>query len=128
MYEYDKEMSRSEYRAMRRAARRGEYPTEPANFPPYYQPPSEPTSQYNPAPAQSEYARQQYFYQRAASLVRQRVLLISNACSFLIVCAFLSLVWIMSGATYFWPGWIIVLWAIGLISQASAYFVRRNIG
>jgi hypothetical protein len=133
MYDYDEPMSRSEYkaerrarRAKRRAERWGYYPDEAAHLVPPNYSQAQSDNYYSPAQPPNNYMPQ-YSYQRAISLARQRTLLLSNAASFVMVSIFLTVAWVMSGATYFWPGWIIGLWAIGLISQATAYFIRRNL-
>ncbi len=119
MYDYDDGMSRSEYRAARRARRSahraerwGIYPAEgiPQNYSP-----TQPADSYSPVQPPTGY-EQQYMYQRATSLARQRAFLISSAISFVVFNAFLGLIWALSGSTYFWPGWITLLGAIGLIS------------
>ncbi len=37
--------------------------------------------------------------------------------------AVLVVVWAMTWTGYFWPGWVLLGWGIGLIAHASAIFV-----
>ena len=46
---------------------------------------------------------------------------------YLVVNAFLVLVWWWSGAGYFWPGWVLAGWGIGLVVNAWEAFFRRPI-
>ena len=46
---------------------------------------------------------------------------------YLVVNAFLILVWWWSGAGYFWPGWVLAGWGIGLVVNAWEAFFRRPI-
>ncbi|HEX2915776.1 MAG TPA: 2TM domain-containing protein [Chloroflexia bacterium] len=129
MYDYNDGMAGSDRKAkreVRKAERRGIYPYEGAQFVPQHHSQPESGNYYNPAQPPNNYA-QPYYYQTAASLAHQRAFLISHVASFVLVSVLLVFAWLMSGATYFWPGWIIGLWAIGLLSQAVTYFMRRSI-
>ena len=49
--------------------------------------------------------------------------------AYVIVNVGLVIVWAATGAGYFWPGWVIGGWGIGLAFQAyDAYGRRRTIG
>jgi hypothetical protein len=47
--------------------------------------------------------------------------------SYVVVNAFLVLIWAVTGAGYFWPIWIIGGWGIGLVMHAWSAFVQRPI-
>ena len=42
--------------------------------------------------------------------------------AYVIVNAFLVLIWYVTGAGYFWPGWVIFGWGIGLAAQGYGVF------
>ncbi len=50
----------------------------------------------------------------------------SNAVAYLFVNAALVVIWALSGG-YFWPGWVLGLWGVGLALHAWEAFVRRPI-
>jgi uncharacterized membrane protein YecN with MAPEG domain len=45
--------------------------------------------------------------------------------SYVVVNAFLVVVWAVTGAGYFWPIWVIGCWGIGLVLHAWDVFFRR---
>jgi len=45
--------------------------------------------------------------------------------AYCIVNAFLVVVWLLSGGGYFWPGWVIGGWGIGLAFNAWDAYGRR---
>jgi hypothetical protein len=47
--------------------------------------------------------------------------------SYVVVNAFLVLVWAVTGAGYFWPIWIIGGWGIGLVMHAWSAFFQKPI-
>jgi len=47
--------------------------------------------------------------------------------AFVVVNAGLVFVWAVTGGGYFWPGWIIGLWGIGLVMHAWSAFMQRPI-
>jgi hypothetical protein len=49
----------------------------------------------------------------------------TNIVSFVVVSAALVAIWAVTGAGYFWPAWIIVLWGVGIVLHAWTTFGRR---
>jgi hypothetical protein len=47
--------------------------------------------------------------------------------AFVVVNAFLVLIWATTGGGYFWPVWVIGLWGIGLVMHAWTAFVQKPI-
>ena len=47
--------------------------------------------------------------------------------SYLVVNAFLILVWAVTGAGYFWPIWVIGGWGVGLALHAWDTFLRKPV-
>jgi uncharacterized membrane protein YecN with MAPEG domain len=50
-----------------------------------------------------------------------------NVVSYIVVNAFLVLVWAMTGAGYFWPAWVMVAWGIGVVMHAWTVFGQKPI-
>ena len=46
---------------------------------------------------------------------------------YLVVNAFLVAVWLLSGGGYFWPGWVMAGWGIGLVLNAWDVYGRKPI-
>ncbi len=46
---------------------------------------------------------------------------------YVVVNAFLTLVWWWSGGGYFWPGWVMAGWGIGIVIRFYDVFIRRPI-
>jgi uncharacterized ion transporter superfamily protein YfcC len=51
----------------------------------------------------------------------------SHVVVYVVVNAFLILVWAVTGAGYFWPAWVLGGWGIGLVLHAWEVFVRRQV-
>ena len=51
----------------------------------------------------------------------------SHVVAYVVVNAFLVLVWALTGAGYFWPAWVLGGWAIGLVLHAWDVFFRRPV-
>ncbi len=47
--------------------------------------------------------------------------------AYVVVNAMLVGIWATTGAGYFWPAWVLLLWAIGLLLNAWDVFFRRPI-
>jgi hypothetical protein len=47
--------------------------------------------------------------------------------AYVVVNAFLVAVWAMSGGGYFWPGWVMAAWGIGVVMHAWDVYFRRPI-
>jgi uncharacterized membrane protein YecN with MAPEG domain len=48
----------------------------------------------------------------------------SNLVAYVVVNAFLVLMWSVTGAGYFWPGWVLGAWGAGLVLHAWDTFAR----
>jgi hypothetical protein len=46
---------------------------------------------------------------------------------YLVVSTLLVVIWALSGAAYFWPGWAILGWGIGLIFHGWNVYLRKPI-
>jgi hypothetical protein len=64
---------------------------------------------------------------RARKRVTERREFGSHAVAYVVVNAFLVLVWAATGAGYFWPAWLLGGWGIGLVLHAWDVFVRRPV-
>jgi hypothetical protein len=51
----------------------------------------------------------------------------SHLLAYVLVNAALVAVWAATGGGYFWPAWVICLWAIGLVLHAWDVFIRRPV-
>ena len=51
----------------------------------------------------------------------------SHVFVFVVVNAFVILVWAMTDTGYFWPAWMLGLWGIGLVLHGWEVFVRRPV-
>jgi 2TM domain len=51
----------------------------------------------------------------------------SHVVAYVVVNAFLILIWAVTGAGYFWPVWVLGGWGIGLVLHAWEAFVRRPV-
>jgi hypothetical protein len=65
--------------------------------------------------------------QQARERVQQRRDFVSHLVAYVIVNAFLVLVWAVTGAGYFWPIWVIGGWGVGVVLHAWEVFFRRPI-
>ena len=66
--------------------------------------------------------------QRAESRVKQRVALISHIGSYIIVNAFLVLIWLITGRGYPWFVWVMVGWGIGVAFHIFGYITGSRGG
>jgi hypothetical protein len=64
---------------------------------------------------------------RARKRVTDRRELGSHVVAYVVVNAFLVLVWAVTGGGYFWPAWILGPWGIGLVLHAWDVFGRRPV-
>jgi hypothetical protein len=53
--------------------------------------------------------------------------LVNHVVAYVVINAFLVLVWAFTGAGYFWPGWVIGGWGVGLVFHVWDTFYRRPI-
>lgn len=64
---------------------------------------------------------------RARKRVTDRRDFASHVVAFITVNAGLVFVWAITGGDYFWPAWILGLWAVGLVLHAWEAFVRKPV-
>ncbi len=55
-----------------------------------------------------------------------RTAFIVHARLYVVVNVFLVGVWVLAGAGYFWPAWVILGWGIAIVLQAMATFARSS--
>ncbi len=67
--------------------------------------------------------------ERAAARKRlaARRKIVSDVVAYVVINAFLVFVWLLTGAGYFWPGWVMAGWGILLALHAWDVFWRRPI-
>lgn len=87
-------------------------------------PNTDPTPGYAASPVQDPAAVQRT---EARKRLEARRKLVSDLVSYVVINTFLVFVWLISGAGYFWPGWVIAGWGIGLALHAWEVFWRRPI-
>lgn len=51
----------------------------------------------------------------------------SHLVAYVVVNAFLIGIWAVTGRGYFWPGWVLGGWGIGLVLHAWEVFLRRPV-
>jgi hypothetical protein len=51
----------------------------------------------------------------------------SHVVAYVVVNAFLTLMWAVTSGGYFWPAWVLGGWGIGLVLHAWELFVRRPV-
>lgn len=65
--------------------------------------------------------------EQARQRVQARRDLVTHVVVYVVVNAFLVGAWAMTGAGYFWPGWILAGWGIGLVLHAWDVLWRRPV-
>ena len=85
---------------------------------------SDPTSGYPAAPV-TDPAVFERLEARKRLDARRKV--VSDVVSYVVINAFLVFVWFVTGAGYFWPGWVMAGWGILLALHAWDVFWRRPI-
>jgi len=51
----------------------------------------------------------------------------ADVVAYVVINAFLIGVWAVTGAGYFWPGWVLAGWGVGLVLDAWNIYFRRGI-
>jgi fatty acid desaturase len=59
---------------------------------------------------------------QARERVQKRRNLQGGAAAYVVVNLFLVLVWALGGGGYFWPGWVMAAWGVGLVLGLWDYF------
>jgi len=65
--------------------------------------------------------------EEAKKRVEKRRDLGTHAVVFTVVNAMIVGMWALTGGRYFWPGWIIAVWGIGLIMNVWDVYFRRPV-
>lgn len=85
---------------------------------------SEPTSGYAPAPVGDPAAAERA---EARKRLEARRKIVADVVSYVVINAFLVFVWLVTGAGYFWPGWVMAGWGMLLALHVWDVFWRRPI-
>jgi Na+/melibiose symporter-like transporter len=64
---------------------------------------------------------------QARKRLQDRRKIVADVVSYLVINAFLVVVWLLSGGGYFWPGWVMAGWGIILVLHVWEVFWRRPI-
>lgn len=63
----------------------------------------------------------------ARARVERKRKLRADAVAYLVVNAALVIAWVVTGAGYFWPGWVLGGWAVLLLLEALGVHYRRPV-
>ena len=66
-------------------------------------------------------------YDRARARVEKKRKLRGDWVTYVVINAFLVGIWAVSGAGYFWPGWVLAGWGSGLILKSWDVFYRGEV-
>lgn len=66
-------------------------------------------------------------WRQARKRVDDRRELGSHVAAYVVVNAFLILIWAITGAGYFWPIWVLSAWGIGIVMHVWEVLVRRPV-
>lgn len=66
-------------------------------------------------------------YDRARARVEKKRKFRSDCVTYVVVNAFIVGIWAMTGSGYFWPGWILAGWGLGLVLTAWDVFYRHDV-
>ncbi len=72
-------------------------------------------------------SEEQVRHEEALRRVKAKRDLSAHAVVYLVVNAFLIGMWWFNGQGYFWPGWVLAGWGIGLVLNAWDVLLRRPI-
>jgi hypothetical protein len=64
----------------------------------------------------------------ATHRVRRRRGFYSHLVAYILVNLMLVAIWYFTGRSYFWPGWVMLFWGIGLVFNGVAVFAKGDIG
>jgi uncharacterized ion transporter superfamily protein YfcC len=65
--------------------------------------------------------------QQALARVKNRRDFGAHLVAYVVINAFLIMIWAVTGAGYFWPVWILAGWGAGLVMHAWTAFIQRPI-
>ncbi|MGZ4437671.1 MAG: 2TM domain-containing protein [Nocardioidaceae bacterium] len=66
-------------------------------------------------------------YNRARARLLKKRKFRSDLATYVAVNAFFVGIWAVSGFGYFWPGWILAAWGLGLVLTAWDLFYRHDV-
>ncbi|MFI6656824.1 2TM domain-containing protein [Streptomyces sp. NPDC050523] len=66
-------------------------------------------------------------YHRAKSRVEKKRKYRGDLMAYVVINAFLVVVWAITGLGYFWPGWVLGVWGVFLILSAWDLYFRRDV-
>jgi len=66
-------------------------------------------------------------YRRAKSRVGKKRKCRGDLMAYVVINAFLVVVWAITGLGYFWPGWVLGVWGVFLILSAWDLYFRRDV-
>ncbi|HYO86362.1 MAG TPA: 2TM domain-containing protein [Dermatophilaceae bacterium] len=66
-------------------------------------------------------------YDRARARLEKKRKFRSDLVAYVVINAFLVGIWAFNGAGYFWPGWVLAGWGLGLILTGWDLFYRHDI-
>jgi len=66
-------------------------------------------------------------YDRARARVEKKRKFRGDVVVYVIINVFLVGVWAVTGFGYFWPGWVLAAWGLGLILTAWDLFYRHDV-
>lgn len=66
-------------------------------------------------------------YDRARARLEKKRKFRGDVVAYVAINAFLVGIWALSGAGYFWPGWVLAVWGLGLILRGWDLFYRPEV-
>ncbi|GAA1990215.1 2TM domain-containing protein [Catenulispora subtropica] len=66
-------------------------------------------------------------YDRAKTRVEKKRKYRADLVAYVVINAFLIVVWAITGRGYFWPGWVLGAWGVFLLLSAWDLFFRREV-
>lgn len=66
-------------------------------------------------------------YDRAKARVEKKRKYRADLVAYVVINAFLIVVWAITGRGYFWPGWVLGVWGVFILLSAWDLFFRREV-
>lgn len=66
-------------------------------------------------------------YARARARVERKRKFRSDLVAYVVINAFLIGIWAVSGYGYFWPGWVLAAWGLGLVLAGWDVYYRHDV-